>query len=204
MGSALRQLQQGGAALPRHQLARPAGSAGGHTALRSGVAAEIFETLAEGKVVVDMIIQNVGERGFSDISFTVPKTEMSDAVSIGENLKETLGAKGVRADDKIAKLSAVGVGMRSHSGVAAKMFKALAEESINIEMISTSEIKISCVVDAHRGRDALRALHKAFELDKEAPTGEGQGDEGETGRRGAGQGDQREGGGRGQSEGDEG
>ena len=145
---------------------------------KPGVAAEIFETLADGKVVVDMIIQNVGERGFSDISFTVPKTEMSDAVSIGENLKESLGAKGVRSDDKIAKLSAVGVGMRSHSGVAAKMFKALAEESINIEMISTSEIKISCVVDADRGRDALRALHKAFGLDKEAPTGEGQGDEG--------------------------
>jgi aspartate kinase len=137
---------------------------------RPGVAAQIFETISAENIVVDMIIQNIGEHGLSDISFTVPRDEMKKAVTVGESLKNDLGAKEVRADDKIAKVSAVGVGMRSHSGVAARMFKSLAEEGINIEMISTSEIKISCVVDADRGHDALRALHKAFELDKEAAT----------------------------------
>ncbi len=131
---------------------------------KPGVAAQIFETIAAGKVVVDMIIQNVSEQGRSDISFTVPEDEMKRAVQIGEGLKEALGAREVRANDKIAKVSAVGVGMRSHSGVAAQMFKALANEGINIEMISTSEIKISCVVSADRGQDALRTLHDAFGL----------------------------------------
>jgi aspartate kinase len=137
---------------------------------RPGVAAQIFETISDEKVLVDMIIQNIGEHGHSDISFTVPENEMKRAVAVGEALKDDLGAKEVRADDKIAKVSAVGVGMRSHSGVAAKMFKSLAEEGINIEMISTSEIKISCVVAADRGHDALRALHSAFDLDKGTAT----------------------------------
>lgn len=135
---------------------------------KPGIAAQIFERLAGDNIVVDMIIQNVSERGLSDISFTVPKSEMNDAVKVGEELKDVLGAKDVRADDKIAKVSAVGVGMRSHSGVAAQMFKALAGEGINIDMISTSEIKISCVVGAERGHDALRTLHSAFGLDKES------------------------------------
>lgn len=139
---------------------------------RPGVAAQIFQTIAEDNIVVDMIIQNIGEQGLSDISFTVPQDEMKAAVDVGEGLKEALGAKEVRADDGIAKVSAVGVGMRSHSGVAAKMFKVLADEGINIDMISTSEIKISCVVRADRGKDALRALHAAFELDKETATDE--------------------------------
>ena len=135
---------------------------------RPGVAAQIFQTIAEDNIVVDMIIQNVGAQGLSDISFTVPQDEMKAAIGVGEGLKKTLGAKEVRADDSVAKVSAVGVGMRSHSGVAAKMFKVLADEGINIDMISTSEIKVSCVVRADRGRDALRALHAAFELDKKA------------------------------------
>ncbi len=139
---------------------------------KPGVAAQIFEKISEGKIVVDMIIQNVSERGLSDISFTVPKSETKKAVAVGNRLKEVLGAKEVCADDKIAKVSTVGVGMRSHSGVAAKMFKALADEGINIDMISTSEIKISCVVNAERGQDALRILHKAFELEKGAVTEE--------------------------------
>jgi len=129
---------------------------------KPGMAAQIFEKISEGKIVVDMIIQNVSERGLSDISFTVPRSEMKKAVDVGNRLKEVLGAKEVRADDKIAKVSTVGVGMRSHSGVAAKMFKALADEGINIDMISTSEIKISCVINAECGQDALRILHKAF------------------------------------------
>ena len=138
---------------------------------KPGVAAQIFETIAEEKIVVDMIIQNIGEHGLSDISFTVPETEMNRAIEVGEALRKDLGAKEVRADGNVAKISAVGVGMRSHSGVAAKMFKSLAEEGINILMISTSEIKISCVVAADRGHDALRVLHSAFDLDKDAATG---------------------------------
>jgi len=139
---------------------------------KPGVAAQVFEKISEGKIVVDMIIQNISERGLSDISFTVPRSETKKAVDVGNRLKEVLGAKEVRADDQIAKVSTVGVGMRSHSGVAAKMFKALADEGINIDMISTSEIKISCVVNAERGQDALRILHKAFELERGAVTEE--------------------------------
>jgi aspartate kinase len=133
---------------------------------KPGVAAEIFEKISNKNIVVDMIIQNVGEHGVSDISFTVHINDLKKALGVTEELKEALGAKEIRADQKIAKVSAVGVGMRSHSGVAAKMFKTLAEEGINIAMISTSEIKISCVVEAERGRDALKALHRAFELEK--------------------------------------
>lgn len=133
-----------------------------------GVAAQIFGRIAEEKIVVDMIIQNVSEHGLSDISFTVAAGDMKRAINVGEELRKALDAKEVRTDEKIAKVSAVGVGMRSHSGVAAKMFKILADEGINIDMISTSEIKISCVVQAERGRDALKALHKAFELEKAA------------------------------------
>ena len=136
------------------------------------MAAQIFQTIAEDNIVVDMIIQNVGEHGLSDISFTVPQDEVKAAISVGERLKKELGAKELLADDAVAKVSAVGVGMRSHSGVAAKMFKVLADEGINIDMISTSEIKISCVVRADRGKDALRALHSAFELDKKAAADE--------------------------------
>ena len=103
---------------------------------------------------------------------TQVKGDMNKAVKVGEDLKEALGAREARADENIAKVSAVGVGMRSHSGVASKMFKALADEGINIDMISTSEIKISCVVSADRGRDALRALHTAFKLGETAETTE--------------------------------
>ncbi len=140
---------------------------------KPGVAAKIFEKVASENVVVDMIIQNISENGLSDISFTVPKDDVKKAIALGGKIKAELGAKDIRADEKIAKVSAVGVGMRGHSGVAAKMFKALADEGINIEMISTSEIKISCVVGADRGRDALRAIHRAFELDKAAALIEG-------------------------------
>ena len=131
-----------------------------------GVAAKVFEAIASHNIVVDMIIQNVSEKGVNDISFTVPKDDTKKAVAVAEQMKEALGAREIRADDKIAKVSAIGVGMRSHSGVAAKMFKALADEGINIDMISTSEIKISCMVNGARGRDALRIIHKTFELGK--------------------------------------
>jgi aspartate kinase len=134
---------------------------------KPGVAAQIFDAIAQRNIVVDMIIQNVSEQERSDISFTVPRDDLKKTVRVVEEISKAVGGRAVLADEKIAKVSAVGVGMRSHSGVAAKMFKALADEGINIEMISTSEIKISCVVDADRGRDALRAVHRAFELERE-------------------------------------
>jgi aspartate kinase len=147
---------------------------------KPGIAATLFENIAAQNVVVDMIIQNIGEGGTSDISFTVSKDDMKKAVAVAEEIKRKIGAREVRSDSNIAKVSAVGVGMRSHSGVAAKMFKTLADEGINIDMISTSEIKLSCVVDGSRGRDALRALHKAFELEKAAAVIEEKAHEGRT------------------------
>jgi aspartate kinase len=147
---------------------------------KPGVAANLFQTISGQNIVVDMIIQNVSAGGLSDISFTVPKDDMKKAVKVVDGMKKDIGAREVRADGNIAKVSAVGVGMRSHSGVAAKMFKTLADEGINIDMISTSEIKISCVVNGSRGRDALRALHKAFELEKAAAVIEEQAHESRT------------------------
>lgn len=133
-----------------------------------GVAAKIFGPLAEANIVVDMIVQNVSEDGFTDLTFTVPKGDMARAVEIVEKVGKELGAKGVASDPNIAKVSIVGVGMRTHSGVASKMFAALASEGINIQMISTSEIKISCVIEAKYKELAVRVLHKAFGLGEEA------------------------------------
>jgi aspartate kinase len=135
---------------------------------KPGVAAKIFNTISDNNVVVDMIIQNIGEGGLTDMSFTVPRT---DAKKISELMKKVvaeIGAKNVNVKEDIAKISIVGVGMRSHSGVAAKMFSAMAKEGINIMMISTSEIKISCVIDAKYTELAVRVLHEAFEMDKAA------------------------------------
>lgn len=133
-----------------------------------GVAARIFGPLADANIVVDMIVQNVSEDGFTDLTFTVPKGDMEKAVSIVEEVGKQLGAKGVTWDTDIAKVSIVGVGMRTHSGVASKMFAALASEGINIQMISTSEIKISCVIEAKYKELAVRVLHKAFGLGEDA------------------------------------
>ena len=138
-----------------------------------GVAAHIFGPLADTHIIVDMIVQNVSEEGFTDLTFTVPKGDMGKAVKIVKKVAKELKAKGVASDEDIAKVSIVGVGMRSHSGVAAKMFAALASEGINIQMISTSEIKVSAVIQAKYKELAIRVLHKAFELGdgtiKEAP-----------------------------------
>ena len=131
-----------------------------------GIASKILEKVCNRKINLDMIVQNVGRDGKADVTFTVMKTDVRDALDVCNQAAKELGAEGVTADDNISKISVVGVGMRSHSGVAAKMFKALADQKINILMISTSEIKISCVVDKARGADALRAVHAAFELDK--------------------------------------
>lgn len=134
---------------------------------KPGVAAKLFGTIARSKVIVDMIIQNVGKDGATDISFTVPKTDLQKALPIIKDAAQSIGAGGVAVNDDISKVSIIGVGMRSHSGVASKMFDTLANEGINIMMISTSEIKVSCVIEQKYTELAVRALHDAFGLEKQ-------------------------------------
>lgn len=127
---------------------------------RAGLAAQIFGPIADANIVVDMIIQNAGEDGTTDVTFTVPRKDHPKAMELIEKTAPLIQAKGVASDTRVAKVSVVGVGVRTHAGVAAKMFKALADQSINIEMISTSEIKVSVVVneeDSHRAVDSLHA-----------------------------------------------
>ena len=133
---------------------------------RPGVAAKLFQTLADANVNVDMIIQNKTQTNATDISFTVFKNELAKAMKVVKVAMRKLGAKNVACDENVAKVSVVGIGMRSHSGIASKMFSTLAKNKINIDMISTSEIKISCVVSGDKGRLAARAIHKAFRLGK--------------------------------------
>jgi len=135
---------------------------------RPGIAYQILGPIADANIDVDMIIQNVGVDGTTDFSFTVHRNDYWKAMQILAPVKEHIKARQVIGGDKIAKVSVVGVGMRSHVGVASKAFRALAEEGINIQMISTSEIKISVVVDEKYMELAVRVLHKAFELDREA------------------------------------
>ena len=131
---------------------------------RPGIAARLFGGIAKENIVVDMIIQNISQEGLTDISFTVPRADAKKAMDLVSTLVREIGANDVQLTEDIAKVSIVGVGMRSHSGVAATMFETLAREGINIMMISTSEIKISCVVDAKYTELAVRALHDAFGL----------------------------------------
>ncbi|GAB6044929.1 aspartate kinase [Caminibacter profundus] len=131
---------------------------------RPGISAEIFEKLANKNINVDMIVQNVGKDNKASLTFTVPETELELTKEVLKEYQEK--ADNIEYDTSIAKVSVVGVGMKSHSGVAATAFKTLAEENINIIMISTSEIKISMVIDEKYGELAVRALHKAYELDK--------------------------------------
>ncbi len=133
-----------------------------------GVASRILGPISAANIEVDMIVQNVGEDGSTDFTFTVHRNDYRRAMTILETLNQDLGARDVRGDDQIAKVSIVGVGMRSHAGVASRMFDALAAESINIQMISTSEIKISVVIEEKYLELAVRALHTAFELDEVA------------------------------------
>ncbi len=130
-----------------------------------GIAARLFRELAEGAVNVDMIVQNVSDHGVTDISFTVPKEDLRRAVEIGENLAGEIGAAGVTSDADIGRVSIIGAGMKSSPGVAATVFATLANDGINIEMISTSAIRISCVVRSQVLEDAVGALHTAFGLD---------------------------------------
>ena len=133
---------------------------------KPGIAFQILNAISQSNVDVDMIIQNVGRDGTTDFSFTVNRGEFEKALSILERVKLQLGAREILSDNKICKISAVGVGMRSHPGVATKLFQTLSDENINVKMISTSEIKISVVIDEKYLELAVRVLHKAFGLDK--------------------------------------
>jgi aspartate kinase len=131
---------------------------------RPGIAAQVFGGLGAQNIVVDMIVQNISRDGLSDISFTLPRADRQRAERVLGGIAKEIGAEGVAADDRIAKVSIVGVGMRSHAGVAARMFGTLSKEGINIQMISTSEIAVSCVIEDKYTELAVRALHDAFEL----------------------------------------
>lgn len=133
---------------------------------RPGIAAKLFSPLSAANITVDMIIQNVSHDGLNDMTFTVPKSDFKKALKIVQETATEIGAGSVASDENIAKVSIVGVGMRSHSGVACKMFETLSSEGINILMISTSEIKISCIIELKYSELAVRVLHEAFGLDK--------------------------------------
>ncbi|MEE9171661.1 MAG: aspartate kinase [candidate division NC10 bacterium] len=131
---------------------------------RPGIAAKLFGRVAEAGIVVDMIVQNISQDGHTDISFTVPRSDFHKAKELVEGVAREIGANQILGDDRIAKVSIVGVGIRTHSGVAAKMFAALAAEKVNIMMISTSEIKVSCVIEEQYTELAVRVLHDTFQL----------------------------------------
>ena len=133
---------------------------------KPGVAALIFKDLAKKDINVDMIIQNISRTGYTDVSFTVPLAELVRTKQVMKKIVERINAKGAIYNSDVAKVSIVGVGMKSHSGVAAKMFGALASKKVNIDMIATSEIKISCVIKKKHAKKAVRAIHKAFGLGK--------------------------------------
>lgn len=133
---------------------------------KPGQVTKIFQELAKENINVDMIIQNISANGLTDVTFTVHEDDLPLAIKTAERIKEEIAAKDIIANDKIAKLSIVGVGMRSHCGIAEKMFRVLSDEEINIQMISTSEIKISCIIDEDQAERALIGIHNAFELER--------------------------------------
>jgi aspartate kinase len=144
-----------------------------HVPDRPGVAARLFQPIANANIVLDMIIQTSStEKGYADVAFTVPQSDFIQVLNLMKKNLQGIGGVEVIGDPDIAKVSIIGVGMRSHSNVATRMFSALAKEGINIHMISTSEIKISCIIDAKYAELAVRALHDAFELDKPPVTEE--------------------------------
>ena len=137
---------------------------------RPGAVSQIFTPLAEAAINVDMIIQNVGrEKGETDVTFTVPQADLARAQALLEDKREAIGFNRIITDSKVAKISVVGVGMKSHAGVAATMFRALAERQINVQAISTSEIKVSVLIDEDETELAVRVLHTAYGLDAEEP-----------------------------------
>lgn len=134
-----------------------------------GTASRIFTPISDAGIVVDMIIQNTRTEDITDLTFTVPRTDYKKAMAIVEKIAGEIGAEGVSGSENMAKVSIVGLGMRNHAGIASQMFRILADEGINILMISTSEIKVSCVIEEKYTELAVRALHDAFELDKARP-----------------------------------
>ena len=130
-----------------------------------GIAAEIFKPIAEAKIIVDMIVQNSLKDQQTDISFTVPISDFKKAFELSEKVVKKIGAQEVIGDKNIARVSVTGVGMKSHSGVASTMFSSLAQENINIMIVSTSEIRISCLIEAKYAELAVQTLHTAFNLD---------------------------------------
>jgi len=132
-----------------------------------GIAAKIFSPIAEAGILVDMIIQNTRSAGQTDLTFTVPTADYKKALDIEKRVAEKIGAEDVYGDPNIAKVSVIGVGMKNHSGVASLMFNALARDNINIIMISTSEIRISCVIEEKYAELAVRILHTVFGLDRD-------------------------------------
>ena len=132
-----------------------------------GIAAKIFTPIADSGIVVDMIIQNTRAGGQTDLTFTVPRADYQTALELEKKIAKDIGAEDVFGDEKIAKVSVIGVGMKDHSGVASKMFSTLAAENINIILISTSEIRISCIIEEKYTELAVRVLHTAFGLDTE-------------------------------------
>ncbi len=135
---------------------------------KPGIASAIFTALSDAHIVVDVIVQNVSRDNFTDITFTVANADGKKAYKLMEEIAVRVGAEKAGIDENIAKVSIVGLGMRSHAGVASKMFSVLAKEGINIQAITTSEIKISCVIEKKYGELAVRALHAAFGLDNKA------------------------------------
>ena len=133
---------------------------------RPGIAHHILDPIASANIEVDVIVQNIGSDGSTDFTFTVHRNDYQAAMAAVNRLAEETGAREVRGDDRICKISLVGVGMRTHAGIASRMFGALAREGINIQMISTSEIKISVVVDEKYLELGTRALHQEFGLDQ--------------------------------------
>ena len=133
---------------------------------KPGIAAKIFKDIAKEVITVDMIVKKVSRTGATDISFTVPKGVLNKAIKTTSAIGNKIGAGEVLEDRNIARVSLVGSGMRSHSGIAAKMFKTLADNQINIEMITTSEISVSCIITQDLADKAVKALHKAFKLEQ--------------------------------------
>jgi aspartate kinase len=137
-----------------------------HVPDRPGIAATIFEPLAEAGISVDTIVQNASEGDLTDLTFTLSRKDLARAESLMPEICRAVGANGYAADANLGKVSIVGVGIQTAPGYAARMFRTLFDAGINIELISTSEIRLTCIIDAARVPDAVRALHKAFELEK--------------------------------------
>ena len=133
---------------------------------KPGAASSIFEPLAKANISVDTIVQNSSVANLADLSFTVSTGDVSKAMTIVNPVIKSLGAKGTISDDQLAKISVVGTGMQNSPGYAAKMFRTLSDQGINIQMITTSEIRITCIISRDKVKDALKSLHKAFDLDK--------------------------------------